>query len=164
MKTVLTFLVLAALTVTAHAVEPPKPKTTFGVKAGIGGVAVFKDGLTPGGMTLRLDITMQVPVSGRVGIGLNVGAVMPFDAFRPIPRAGVALTLRLSEHTSVAIGPGYQYNAGYSGKPDSHFVGLGFGPSYRTGQFAVGFTTGPGWTSGVNLWGWLFQPWAGITF
>lgn len=159
-------LVLASiLALSSPAFSDPVPhKPTFGVRAAEGYVLLLKDGGTSGPVNTRFDVTLGLPVTQRLALGFGVGAVIPNDAFRPSVRFLAGISLKLIGDWSLAIAPCYQYNPQYSGKPDSHFIGLGFGPSYQIGRVSIGLATGPGWTSRVRAWSWVLQPSVGFSF
>jgi hypothetical protein len=160
MRNLLSLVVLATIAISTAA----SAQTTFGVRAAEGYILLFKDGASSGPVNTRLEFTGSTRLNSRLVLSFAVGAAIPNDAFRPAPRACVALVIKLTYAASFALGPGYQYNVSYGDKQDSHFTGFGFGPSYRIGRVTLGFTTGPGWTSRVNVWSWLFQPSVGVNF
>lgn len=164
LKIIVTALAVSALVL--GSIAPAYAKPVFGAKVAEGYVLVLRNGGESGGVSTRLELTMGLPLGGRLGLGFAAGIVVPNDLFRPGPRGSVALSIKLTDSVSFSFGPGYQYNPGYAGKADTHFAGLGFGPSYRTGPWTIGFTTGPGWTGNASsgAWGWLFQPSVGVAF
>ena len=157
-------LSLVVLVLTAIATTTASAQTTFGVRAAEGYILLLKDGGSAGPVNTRLEATATTGLTPRFKLTFAVGAAIPNDTFHPAPRAVISLVVRLTDTACFALSPGYQYNPSYSGKPDSHFMGFAFGPSYRMGNVTLGFATGPGYTTGIKVWSWLFQPSVGVTF
>ncbi len=156
-------LVLVALCVVLGLIKPIMAEPRFGVRIGEGYVLLFKDGISPGPVNTRYEITMAVP-KGRSVLIFAGGVSVPNDIFRPAPRTSVSVAVKVTKKMSISAGPGYQYNPGYGSKDATHFTGLGVGLAYRIGNIGILFVTGPGRTSGVNVWSWLVQPAVGYTF
>ena len=139
-------------------------RPSIGVRVGEAYVLLVKDGASAGPTSTRFDVVMGVPLTPRLNLSFGIGTTMPNDILRPAPRASIGLSIKLTDKVGIGFGPGYQYNPAYAGKGDSHFIGFALIPSYRIGNVSLLFLTGPGWTSGINVWSWIFQPSIGYTF